>query len=144
MKGAETVASQPEKHLIAQLVHVAFLPETQGFVKGRLEFNPLGSVKGVVLDNATSSLVIVQRDFGFVNRGDPRHRGVNRVHPGLDPTGPLQLYLPEGIKTRKCRSAPLSFRLLLIQLFHVLLGIPHGGLRTCRPLRHCKSEIRFY
>ena len=101
MKGAETVASQPEKRLIAQLVHVAF-PETQGFVKGRLELNPLGSVKGAVLDNATSSLVIVQRDSGFVNRGGHRHRGVNRVHPGLDPTGPRQVYLPEGIKTRKC------------------------------------------
>ena len=70
MKGAETVASQPEKHLIAQLVHVVFLPETQSFVKGRLELNPLGSVKGSVLDNATSSLVIVQPDFGFVNRGE--------------------------------------------------------------------------
>ena len=76
MKGAETVASQPEKRLIAQLVHLAF-PETQGFVKGRLELNPLGSVKGAVLDNATSSLVIVQRDADFVNRGGHRHRGVN-------------------------------------------------------------------
>ena len=144
MKGTETEASQREKHLIAQLVHAAFLAETQGFVKRKLELNPLGSAKGAVLDNATSSLVIVQRDFGFVNWGNPWRRGVNRVHHGLDPTGPRQVYLPEGIKTRKCRIAPLSFRLLLIPLFHVLLGILHGGLCTCLPFRHCKSEVSFY
>ena len=66
------------------------------------------------------------------------------MHPGFDLTGPRQVYLPEGIKTRKCRSAAFSFRLLLIQLIHVLLGIPHGGLRARRPLRHCKYEIRIY